>query len=526
MSANLIALSSIGRPGQPTPWTALNDGIVIGKDILELLSSSMYVDPMSIYREYVQNAADSTDQARALGVMDERAAARVEIEIDASKRSIRIRDNGLGVPRAEFVQRLVAFGASTKRGQRARGFRGVGRLAGLGYCQELLFRGRSQGDPIVFEMLWDCRKLRALLRAADSNHHLREVVMQTVSTRSVETARVPGHFFEVEMCGVIRHRNDQLLDPDAVTSYLSQVAPVPFSPEFSHRDDICNTLKAYVKLGELRIAINGAETPVYRPHRNTIPLSAGVEERFQAWEPVSVPAQDGGMAAIGWVLHHSYAGALASATGIKGLRVRCGNIQVGDDRVFEELFLEPRFNSWTVGEIHVIDPRILPNGRRDHFEQNAHYQNLLTHLTPLARELSRRCRTSSIKRNRWREFLRQLETTRQDLAIIKQGAISRVEVRRLTREVRAQVLELKRIMARGVFDPHDKAEAERELQKLKREVLKLSETGRSAPVLANFPKPQRQVFAKVFSLIYECAPNRIVAKSLVDRIMARLGAKE
>jgi molecular chaperone HtpG len=231
------------------------------------------------------------------------------------------------------------------------------------------------------------------------------------------------------------------------------------------------------------------------------------------------------VAAIGWVLHHGYAGALTPATGIKGLRVRCGNIQIGDDRIFEELFLEPRFNSWTVGEVHVVDPRILPNGRRDHFEQNAHYQNLLTHLTPLARELSRRCRTSSIKRNRYREFLRQVENARQKLAIIKQGAVSRAEVGRLIREVRGQVPELEKVMAAGVFDPEDKAEAEREIQKLKREVLKAAETGRPAQALESFSKSQRQVYEKVFSLIYECAPNRIVAKSLVDRIMARLGTK-
>jgi hypothetical protein len=458
--------------------------------------------------------------------LSERAAGRVEIEIDATKRSIRIRDNGIGVPKAEFIQRLVAFGASTKRGRNARGFRGVGRLAGLGYCQELLFRSRAQGDPAISELLWDCRKLRALLRSADSNHHLRDVVMETVSTRSLEAGKPPAHFFEVELRGVVRHRNDQLLDPDAVTGYLSQVAPVPFSPDFTHGEQICNALRPYVKLGELRIEVNGAESPTYRPHRDSIPVGAGAEDRFQHLDPVTVPALDGGVAAVGWVLHHGYAGALAPATGIKGLRVRCGNIQVGDDRIFEELFLEPRFNSWTVGEIHVVDPRILPNGRRDHFEQNAHYQNLLTHLTPLARELSRRCRTSSTKRNRCREFLRQVGIAREKLAMIKQGAVSRAETARLLREARAHVPELERLAASDLFDPQGKTGAEREIQKLKREILKLAEIDRPAPALAYLPKPQRQVYEKVFSLIYECAPNRIVAKSLVDRILARLGTKD
>jgi len=46
----------------------------------------------------------------------------VEIEIDSAKRSIRIRDNGTGIPATAFVKRLVAFGASVKRGRSARGF--------------------------------------------------------------------------------------------------------------------------------------------------------------------------------------------------------------------------------------------------------------------------------------------------------------------------------------------------------------------------------------------------------------------
>ena len=33
--------------------------IVVGKDIIELLGSAMYRDPLCIYREYIQNAVDS-----------------------------------------------------------------------------------------------------------------------------------------------------------------------------------------------------------------------------------------------------------------------------------------------------------------------------------------------------------------------------------------------------------------------------------------------------------------------------------
>ena len=108
--------------------------------------------------------------------------------------------------------------------------------------------------------------------------------------------------------------------------------------------------------------------------------------------------------------------------------MRCGNIQVGDDRMFEELFPETRFNAWSVGELHVIDPRIIPNGRRDHFEQSVHFHNLLTHLAPVAREITRRCRTSSIQRNgRGISSLREI-AIREKAAIIKQGALEPQEI--------------------------------------------------------------------------------------------------
>ena len=42
-------------------WSKPSEQIFIGKDILELLSTSMYIDPLTMYREYIQNAADAHD---------------------------------------------------------------------------------------------------------------------------------------------------------------------------------------------------------------------------------------------------------------------------------------------------------------------------------------------------------------------------------------------------------------------------------------------------------------------------------
>ena len=140
MSAHLTVISPSQIQKARVDWVPVGERPIIGKDVLELLSSSMYVNVLSIYREYVQNAADAIDAARQMGVLAKEAAGRVEITVDQQQRTVRIRDNGSGLSQDEFVERLVAFGASKKRGSGARGFRGVGRLAGIGYCQELIFQ--------------------------------------------------------------------------------------------------------------------------------------------------------------------------------------------------------------------------------------------------------------------------------------------------------------------------------------------------------------------------------------------------
>src|SRR5437867_8001136 len=180
------------------------DPVVVGKDLLELLSGAMYIDPLTIYREFIQNAADSIDEANAEGLYSGKTRPRIDIALDLEGRTARIRDNGTGIPRNRVLRRLTSLGASKKRGTTARGFRGVGRLSGLAYCQELVFRSRAVGESFVSEFRWDCRTAKALLRSADFGGDLADVVAQSVQVRRVDGRKWPEHFFEVELRGVPR----------------------------------------------------------------------------------------------------------------------------------------------------------------------------------------------------------------------------------------------------------------------------------------------------------------------------------
>src|SRR6202044_3788492 len=95
------ALTARESATEASEWPAPSSEIVVGKDILELLSSSMYVDPMTIYREYAQNSADAIDEARGNGLLSSKTSGRFSISINPVGRVIRIRDNGTGIPWSE-----------------------------------------------------------------------------------------------------------------------------------------------------------------------------------------------------------------------------------------------------------------------------------------------------------------------------------------------------------------------------------------------------------------------------------------
>ena len=504
-------------------WEPSSTPVIVGKDVLELLSTSMYVDAMTIYREYIQNAADAIDEARDKNLLPESASGRVDITIDPTARAIRIQDNGTGIAWPEFAQRLSNLGSSAKRGTAARGFRGVGRLAGLGYCQELIFRSRTDGDAHVSQLRWDCRALKTALRSARHTQPISALIQDIVSVRRVAADRQPKRFFEVELRGVVRHRNDRLLSPVAVAEYLAQVAPIPFSPEFTFGKEIVAALQPHVRLGDLEIRINGAEHPLFRPHRNRVEVGEGQFDKVSDLEIRELAGADGGTGAIAWIVHHGYFGALPARALVKGIRLRAGNMQVGDNNLLEELFPEPRFNGWAVGEVHVLDPKVIPNGRRDHFEQGVHYDNLISQITPSAREIARRCRQSSIGRKWIREFELHRDAALAHAKAYARGGLSRAAKRAHSDAVAKALKSVQRVLTTRHIGDDTRAELSTQAAALQARVTKmLGAPAQAVDPLERFKPQIRAAYQDIIAMIYDLAGNSGAAASLVDKILTRL----
>lgn len=496
--------------------------IFVGKDVLELLSSSMYVNPLTIFREYVQNATDAIDDAVAAGLLPSIGAGRIEINLDHIDRRVVIRDNGAGVANKHFPSRMLSFGASPKRGTNARGFRGVGRLSALGYVHQLVFRSRAKGDTRVLEASWDGRTVKRMLALNDADTDLRSIVRQSITLRWLDAGDYPSHFFEVELVKPRRIANDRLLNELEISTFISQVCPCPFSPEFSFGHEIAMLLAAHGRAGKAyNVHINDADAPVYRPYRNEVVYSDTQSSALRSLTSFEIESIDGDIAAVGWLIHHDYRGAIPTVQGVRGLRARVGNIQVGNDRLFHEIFPEDRFCSWSIGEVHVLDSRVVPNGRRDEFESNAHLDNIVAHLRPIGAEVARECRVSSQKRNRVKNFQLAADKTYEKLDVLKQGAVSERYAKSIKAEIGTLLSEMRKAIEFDLFDDDERGTLRSQLRKIEKAVDACT-TKIKGDIFERLPARKRATYKEVFDLIYDCSANQVAAKSLIDRMISRL----
>ncbi len=354
-------------------WTHAN----VGKHTLETLTTGMYSDPLDVVREYVQNACDAIDSAsheHLLGDDD----GEVAIRIDPRGRSILVRDNGIGLSLADAAAALSDVGRSRKLGTRHRGFRGIGRLGGLGYCEELIFRTKTSGAQECYLQTWDARKLQELL--SPSNHQDLDVVEVIQSVASDYTQEYRGgrreHFFEVRMNGV---HEERLVECELLRAYLSETAPVPFDLQaFRFGEEIDQYLRRTVPdYTTYRVVVN--DQVIYKHYRDTVPLSSGRDrtsgqhQRMTGVKYLTLLDSSDHPLAYCWLGSTELKGTIAPECGVAGVRLRQGNMLIGRGQSLERAFQKSnrRFSGFLTGEIHAVHRGLVPNARRDDFESNA-----------------------------------------------------------------------------------------------------------------------------------------------------------
>lgn len=386
--------------------------VILGKQLLDLVAAGMYSNPLMVMREYVQNATDSLDQAISSGLISE-CDARIAVTVEGQTRTISIEDNGVGVPQNTIQRTLLSIGASQKSQITNRGFRGIGRLGGLGYCDKLVFETRSSGQDPVVVISWDTKAIIELLSRKDVIE-AKEVIAEAVQIKTENQSNAPSHFFRVKMINVQRFHQDTLMDNQKIRNYISQVSPVPYDD--SHFD-MAGELVDYLSIipGFKYYCITLNNEPIYRPYQNTFNVSQASVDSIRGVEPFEILDHDNALIARGWYAKTSYLASLSTTNPMRGIRVRQGNIEIGDEYFLADQYSERRFATWHIGEVHVASC-IKPNARRDGFEPGPEYERFLEYASSLGKYLSRLCRESSSQRSSLLSFARKIKSVQSILS--------------------------------------------------------------------------------------------------------------
>ena len=376
--------------------------VQVGKYTLESLTTGMYSDPKIVYREYIQNSVDSLENAVSVGLIEPQSM-RIDIIVNAEESYISIKDNGTGISAADAAKTLMDVGSSKKRNSNNRGFRGIGRLGGMSYCDTLTFTTSAESEKVKTVVTFDCKRLRYLLVPGEFEDMSLSAVLEEITTIDTLPEKEEKHYLCVEMKNV--NGFSDLLDIDAAKSYISQVAPLPYH---SRHFIYTSQLKEYLmsngySVEEFPIFVGEDESdlePVYKPNKSRFRSDRAKrtadEITSMSYFDITI---DGELYALGWYGNCGWYGFLSEKE-LSGFRVRKGNILIGDSKTMNVIFKEARFNGWTQGEIFIVTDKLIPNARRDDFEQNDAYYKLIQALSNgVGLEIARTIREASLTRN-------------------------------------------------------------------------------------------------------------------------------
>ncbi len=245
---------------------------------------------------------------------------------------------------------------------------------------------------------WDRKRLEDLTRTIKRNTSLVEVVKSITRTvKRKPTERDTDHFFRVKMEGVRRFHSDKLMNIRTIKQYLSQVAPVPYDKRnFSFAEKLNEYFGKISGYRSYEITLNGDK--ILRPYSDKIEISKNLDDVVANIECFEFPGTDGYPMALGWYAKTGFKSSFPSNVAMRGIRVRHGNIEVGNEHFLSPFFTEGRFATWNIGEIQIWNHNIKPNARRDGFEQSPEYERFLEQASILGRWLSSLCRRASSDR--------------------------------------------------------------------------------------------------------------------------------
>ncbi len=505
----------------------IDETIQVGKYTLESLTTGMYSDPKIVYREYIQNSVDSLENALAIGLI-ERQSMRIDIIVDTDNSYISIRDNGTGISSEEAKATLLNVGNSKKRSSSNRGFRGIGRLGGMSYCDTLVFSTSSENEKTKTVVTFDCKRLRKLLIPGQYEDLSLSAVLEQITTIETLSEKEEKHYFVVEMKDVSSFSD--LLDIDSVKSYISQVAPLPYqSRHFIYTSQLKSFLdESGYSVEEFPVFVGEDEAdlePIYKPNTSKFRSDRNKKtvDEITSLSFFDVKVGDE-LYALGWYGNCGWYGFLSDKE-LCGIRLRKGNILIGDSKTLNGIFREARFNGWTQGEIFILTDKLIPNARRDDFEQNNAYRKLIEILSDtIGTDIPKKIREASTTRNDpSTKVLKEVDKTISDsVAVMTEGFNSSVDKDQIVE----QLTEAAKLLEKTSVKPEFKAVKDDLRKKIDCTIEEVSESKnyKINQISSAVDKKSKQILRMVTDILSQKL-SKILVDEIIEEIITAINGK-
>lgn len=399
------------------------------KHLLDQLMFSLYPEPKTIYREYIQNATDSIFEAELTGILEPNEG-HITVDVNDNKQEIKIWDNGKGLSQNEAETILKDISVSTKRDKDyTAGYFGIGKFVGAGYCQQMTFRTTTKGENVISELTFDVTKIRQILDDSSINMSPNEVIDTCTTFNTVKKEKNDEHFFEVILSQIRPEYVNLLLSEELIKDYLIQIAPIDFKAPFKTSLFFSSLAKNDDKIQQIVEKLRFVKLTLNKnvDIRKDYGLKVeGTEDKVKEIRFFMIDDPKYGDLAWGWYAVTPFSTQISetnTSSLTRGLRLRIKNIQIGSESFFDgtEYFKEPRGNKFFNGEIHVLNQNIKPTSDRSDIQPTTEGQLLkkkihnfcITELGPVYRNA-----------NAAKTAIQNLEKSVQELSKIQEKSIT------------------------------------------------------------------------------------------------------
>jgi molecular chaperone HtpG len=334
----------------------------IGGELLPILTTGLYRDTLDALREYIQNAIDAKPDG-------------IELIIDPT--TVTVTDSGHGMSPSD-AKRAIRLGISDKNPTENVGFRGIGIYSAFNLCDSLeVFtkKADSRASRIVFNF-GEIRK--QLLKEQERRKqglppklYLEKLLESSVFVEDDDEAVISDHGTRLVLSDLLPDSYRQLQDWDKVVSYLQNVVPLPFHPEFRYGQAIERRFQEEdYRVVPLTLQIGARTEPLYRPYVDSLFTVDG-----QYPPKYFSLRKDKEKFGFAWVCINGRR--VIDDKDIRGLLVKKFDFSIGTRGYLERFFKRTVFHRRITGEVIVQHPAVLPNAARSDFENNSARQDFL-----------------------------------------------------------------------------------------------------------------------------------------------------